>query len=588
MRVIATAGHVDHGKSTLVRALTGSDPDRWREEHERGLTIDLGYAWTRLPTGEDVAFVDVPGHERFIGNMLAGVGPVPAVMLVVAADEGWRRQSQEHLDAITALGVRHGLLVVSRSDLADPASAMAEAREHLAGTGLAGCRAVSVSALTGAGLDELRGALTELCLELPEPAADADVQLWIDRVFTIRGAGTVVTGTLASGSVAVGDTLEVGGRRVGVRGVHSLDLPRASMSAVARVALNLRGVAVDELARGVAVVSPGLWRPASQVDVLLEPPPETLPDQAMGHIGTAAHEVRIRPLGERHARITWPRELPIRAGDRIVLRDPGRHTVLCGAVVVDADPPALRRRGDAARWAARLADRPAAADPAAEVERRGWMRQDHLRSLGIDPASAPATVRRHADLLVSPEQWTSWADALAGAVDRFATANPLQARMPMGAAASAAGLPDLRLLAPLAEDTGLVVRDGHVARPGAEASLGASEAGLTRLEERLAGQPFAAPERDELAELGLGPREIAAAVRLGRLIDLGDLVVLGPKAPALAMRELAGLTQPFTLSEARQRLGTTRRVAVPLLELLDRRGWTRRVDSARREVVTRR
>ena len=162
MRVVATAGHVDHGKSTLVRALTGTDPDRWREEHERGLTIDLGYAWTTLPTGEEIAFVDVPGHERFIGNMLAGVGPVPAVMLVVAADEGWRRQSQEHLDAIAALGVRHGLLVVTRSDLADPASAVAEAREHLAGTPMAGCRAVSVSGRTGAGLDELRGALADL------------------------------------------------------------------------------------------------------------------------------------------------------------------------------------------------------------------------------------------------------------------------------------------------------------------------------------------------------------------------------------------------------------------------------------------
>ncbi|HET9128770.1 MAG TPA: SelB C-terminal domain-containing protein, partial [Propionibacteriaceae bacterium] len=570
----------------LVRALTGTDPDRWREEHERGLTIDLGYAWTRLPTGEDVAFVDVPGHERFIGNMLAGVGPVPAVMLVVAADEGWRRQSQEHLDAIAALGVRHGLLVVTRSDLADPASALAEAREHLAGTPLAGCPELSVSARTGAGLDELREALADLCAALPAPAADADTRLWVDRVFTIRGAGTVVTGTLASGTVAVGDTLEVRGRRVGVRGVHSLDVPRESMSAVARVALNLRGVAVDEVARGDAVVSPGLWRPASQVDVLLDPVPEHLPDQAMGHIGTAAHEVRIRPLDERYARITWPRELPIRVGDRLVLRDPGRQQVLCGAVIVDADPPPLARRGDAARWAARLARRGPGADPAAEVERRGWMRQDHLRSLGLDPAALPDSVRRQGDVLVASGQWAAWTDALVRAVDGFAVAHPLQARMPMGAAVTAAGLPDARLLAPLAEAAGLLVRDGHVARPGAEASLGAAEAGLARLEARLAEQPFAAPERDELAELGLGPREIAAAVRLGRLIDLGDQVVLGPKAPALAMRELVALAQPFTLSEARQRLGTTRRVAVPLLELLDRRRWTRRVDGTRREVVT--
>ena len=588
MRVIATAGHVDHGKSTLVRALTGTDPDRWREEHERGLTIDLGYAWTRLPSGEDVAFVDVPGHERFIANMLAGVGPVPAVMLVVAADEGWRRQSQEHLDAIRALGVRHGLLVVTRSDLADPASALAGAREHLAGTPLEGCRAVSVSGRTGAGLDDLRTAIAALCRELPDPAADADVRLWVDRVFTIRGAGTVVTGTLSSGTVRAGDTLEVNGGRVAVRAVHSLDLPRESMSAVARVALNLRGVSVDDMARGDAVVSPGRWRPASQVDVLLDPPPEELPDHAMGHIGTAAHEVRVRPLGARHARITWPRGLPIRAGDRMVLRDPGRQRVLCGAVVVDADPPALRRRGDAARWAEQLAGRGADPDPGAEVERRGWMRRDHLRSLGIEPTAAPDTVRGDGEFLVSARQWTAWRQALVRAVDGFAAAHPLQARMPMGAAASAAALPDPRLVAPLAREAGLLLRDGHVARPGVEASLGASEAGLTALEARLAEHPFASPERDELTELGLGPKEIAAAVRLGRLIDLGDQVVLGPKAPALAMRELVALPQPFTLSEARQRLDTTRRVAVPLLELLDRRGWTRRVDSSRREVVTRR
>ena len=588
MRVVATAGHVDHGKSTLIRALTGTDPDRWREEHERGLTIDLGYAWMRLPSGDDVAFVDVPGHERFIANMLAGVGPVPAVMLVVAADEGWRRQSQEHLDAIVALGVRHGLLVVTRGDLADPASALAGAREHLDGTPLAGCEAVCVSGRTGEGLDDLRAAIGRLCDALPAPDPAADLRVWVDRVFTIRGAGTVVTGTLATGTVTTGDTVEVAGRRVGVRGVHSLDRPREAMSAVARVALNLRGVGVDEVSRGDAVVSPGRWRPTSRVDVRLDPPPDTLPERAMGHVGTAAHEVRIRPFDQQHARITWPRALPLRAGDRIVLRDPGRQMVLCGAVVVDADPPALLRRGDAARWAADLTTRTPEPDAAREVERRGWMGRDHLRSLGADPGGLPPSVHRHGNLLVSPARWDTWRAALAAAVDSFASANPLQARMPMGAAATAAGLPDIALVIPLAQSAGLTVRDGHVARPGVEASLGDAEAGLTELEARLADHPFAAPERDDLAALGLGPREVAVAVRLGRLIDLGDQVVLGPSAPALAMRELARLDQPFTLSEARQRLDTTRRVAVPLLELLDRRGWTRRVDPSRREVVTRR
>ncbi len=207
MHVVATAGHVDHGKSALVRALTGIEPDRWAEEHRRGLTIDLGYAWTTLPSGEDLAFVDVPGHERFIGNMLAGLGPAPAVMLVVAADEGWRAQTTEHLAAVDALGLTHGLLVVTRSDLADPAPATSDALARLARSSLAGSPAVAFSARTGAGLDSLRAALDALVAGLPRPRTAGRLRLWVDRSFTIRGAGTVVTGTLGEGVIAVGDDL---------------------------------------------------------------------------------------------------------------------------------------------------------------------------------------------------------------------------------------------------------------------------------------------------------------------------------------------------------------------------------------------
>ncbi|MGH3790844.1 MAG: selenocysteine-specific translation elongation factor, partial [Pseudonocardiaceae bacterium] len=244
MHVIATAGHVDHGKSTLVRALTGMEPDRWAEERRRGMTIDLGFAWTTLPTGSTVAFVDVPGHERFVPNMLAGVGPVPAVMFVVAADEGWMPQSREHLQALHALDVRHGLLVVTRSDLMDPELAREEALEYLASSSLGRVPAVCVSGTTGVGLDELRAAVDSLVAGLPAPDVEADVRLWVDRAFTIRGAGTVVTGTLAGGTVHVGDELVLvpGGRRVSVRGLQSLGVSVESAPAVARVAVNLRGV----------------------------------------------------------------------------------------------------------------------------------------------------------------------------------------------------------------------------------------------------------------------------------------------------------------------------------------------------------
>ena len=269
MHVLATAGHVDHGKSTLVRALTGMEPDRYAEEKRRGMTIDLGFAWTDLPSGP-VAFVDVPGHERFVTTMLAGVGPVPAVLLVVAADEGWMPQTGEHVDALVALGVRHGLLVVTRSDLMEPELAVEEARERLADTPLAGIEAVAVSATTGAGLAELRAALETLVKGLPAADDAADVRLWVDRAFTIRGAGTVVTGTLGAGRIQVDDELELatatGRRRVAVRGLQSLgaDVPR--VRGVSRVAVNLRGVPRDAIARGDALLKPDAWLAVSTLD----------------------------------------------------------------------------------------------------------------------------------------------------------------------------------------------------------------------------------------------------------------------------------------------------------------------------------
>jgi selenocysteine-specific elongation factor len=217
VHVVATAGHVDHGKSMLVRALTGMEPDRWEAEQRRGMTIDLGFAWMTLPSGEEIAFVDVPGHERFVSNMLAGAGPVPAVMFVVAADEGWMPQSAEHLAAIDALGVRNGVLVVTRADLADPAPALEQAMLKIADTSLGrgagpagdpgGMEAVAVSALTGRGLPDLTAALGRLAARLPRPDPRGGVRLWLDRVFAIKGSGTVVTGTLQAGTVRAGDEL---------------------------------------------------------------------------------------------------------------------------------------------------------------------------------------------------------------------------------------------------------------------------------------------------------------------------------------------------------------------------------------------
>ncbi|MBX7557860.1 50S ribosome-binding GTPase, partial [Streptomyces sp. tea 10] len=227
MYVVATAGHVDHGKSTLVRALTGIEPDRWDEEKQRGLTIDLGFAWTELPSGRHVAFVDVPGHERFLGNMLAGVGPAPVVCFVVAADEGWQVQSRDHRDAVAALGIEHGMIVVTKAERAPErvADVVARARAELVGTGLADAPAVAVSAREGTGLDEFRDTLDAVLSRVPAPDPDARIRLWIDRAFTISGAGTVITGTLTAGTLHTGDRLTLRGRageqEVTVRSVQS-------------------------------------------------------------------------------------------------------------------------------------------------------------------------------------------------------------------------------------------------------------------------------------------------------------------------------------------------------------------------------
>ena len=587
MRVVATAGHVDHGKSTLVRALTGMEPDRWAEERRRGMTIDLGYAWAGLPSGEVLAFVDVPGHQRFIGNMLAGLGPAPAVLVVVAADEGWRRQSGEHLAAVDALGLRHGLLAVTRSDLADPGPATEEALGHLRASSLGEVEAVAVSGRTGEGVGPLRAALDRLVARLPAPEPAAPVRLWVDRSFTVRGSGTVVTGTLGAGTLRVGDELELGERRVRVRGLQSLGSTYDEVGAVARVAVNLRGVERDEVGRGDALLTPATWRAAAAVDARLTRPAEELPSELVLHVGSAGVPVRVRPLGGGSARLTLARPLPLRAGDRALLRDPGGQSVAAGVLVLDADPPVLRRRGAARERASVLETADGRPDLGIEVARRGAVLAADLAALGVPVAPHP-DVLAVGGWLVSAGTWQGWAGALGAAVDEHARTAPLEAGLPAEAARRAVGVPDLRLVEPLARAAGLEQAAGRVRRPGAARDLGPAEAGVAEVERRLAADPFAAPEQGELQQLGLGAREVAAAAAAGRLLRLRqhDLeVVLLPDGPARAMRVLARLPQPFTLSAARQALGTTRRVAVPLLEHLDGRGWTRRVDGSLREVV---
>ena len=597
MHVIATAGHVDSGKSTLVRALTGMEPDRWEEERRRGLTIDLGYAWTALSSGRDVAFVDVPGHERFLGNMLAGIGPAPVVCFVVAADEGWQAQSSDHRDAVVALGIEHGVIVLSRSDRATEqrrAEVLARTRAELAGTGLRDAPAVAVSAVDGTGLDELRAALDDVLAGVPAPTLTGRVRLWVDRSFTITGSGTVVTGTLAAGTLARGDRLMLLGdateRPVAIRGLQSCDTARTSVEPVSRVALNLRDVGPAEIHRGDALVTPDAWPTTAVVGIQRASGLEytEMPENIMVHVGTAAVPARLRPFGADLARLVLDRALPLVLGDRLVLRDPGRHSVLGGARILDADPPELVRRGDGAKWARRLAAMDPAGDLAGAVAARGAVREDHLRRLGLLTGQDPAGFD---DIHVMGDWWVhgpvleAWQQRLRTAVEELRQRDPLAPGLSMGAAAGLLSLPDERLLPHVIDGATLEADAGHIRVPGSRDDLGAAEPAVAELERRLSEAPFHAPEADDLTALGLGARELAAAERAGRLLRLRDGVVLLPSAPALAMRALARLEQPFTTSQARQALDTTRRIAIPLLEHLDSRGWTRRLDAGHRTVV---
>jgi len=576
--VIATAGHVDHGKSALVRALTGMEPDRWAEEKRRGLTIDLGFAWTRLPSGRTVAVVDVPGHERFIGNMLAGIGSVPAALLVVAADDGWSAQTAEHVAVLDALGVRHALLAVTKSDLADPAPVLTDVRERLAATSMGEVPAVAVSAPTGAGVPEFTAALERLLAGLPAPDPAAPVRLWIDRAFTIKGAGTVVTGTLAAGSIAPEDRLRLGDRDVVVRGVQSLGRPVERAGATARVALNLRGVAVEEISRGDALLTPGAFRSTSQVDVsLVGEVEDRLPGEAVVHVGSATVGARLRPLDGAVVRLRLETALPLRVGDRLLVREPGTRRVL-GADVRDVDPPELRRRGAARRRGAELVGQDGRDGAAADLTRRRIVRTAEFTAMGW---TVPDGADERGPWLLAPGLAEALAARVPDVVARYRALRPLEPGPPVEVVRRALELPDVDLVRALVRAP-LAMRDGRVVDGAAELPPEVQRA-VDAVRSRLAADPFAAPEIPELVAAALGPRELAAAVRGGQLVRIAEGVHLAPGIAQVARARLADLPEPFTVSRARQAWGTSRRVAVPLMEWLDAQGITTRLpDNTRR------
>jgi selenocysteine-specific elongation factor len=623
MQLMATAGHVDHGKSTLVQTLTGMDPGRGDAEHARGHAADLGFAWLTLPSGDRLAFIDVPGHERSVPDMIAGAAAVPAVLFVVAADEGWRAQSAEHLAIIEALGICRGILAVTRADLADPGPALSQASQLIAASSLGEVEALAVNAVTGEGLPALVAALARLAGSLPVPDPGGPARLWLDRVVSVAGGDAAVTGTLAAGTVRVGDEIVVtpAMRPVRVQGIQALGEAVTELTGPARASLSLRGASHERLGRGMALVQPGRWTLTDVIDVRLAGPglildglepagrsgPPRLPRAVTLHAGSARAVARVRLLSGRIARVTWREPLPLHVGDRVLLRDQGTRArpprpagpgqpqagepqdgwpAAYGAVVLDVAPPPLGRRGAGASAAAELEswpDLPVAADL---LRRHGLLRASTVLAMGISDHPEPVT----GEWLADPGHWADLASRLGEAVTAQAAREPLAPGLTVEAARAAVGLPDRRLVDALVRPP-LRLRDGLIqitaADSGRDAHVSAAVAAAVRiLLADLAPAPFASPDADRLRHLGLDLRAIAAAERAGLLLRVSDQIVLAPGADALAGRVLAGLPQPFTAAEARQALKTTRRVAIPLLEFLDRAGVTQRLPDDRRRLVS--
>ena len=558
MHVVATAGHVDHGKSTLVKALTGTDPDRFAEEKARGLTIDLGFATTTLPSGAALSLVDVPGHVRFIKNMLAGVGAVDACLFVVAATEGWKPQSEEHLRILELLGVRHGVVALTKvgpadDDLVDLAHL--EVEERVAGTFLEGAPVVDTDAPTGVGLDNLRAALDDLLAATPTAVDHGRPRLWIDRAFSARGAGTVVTGTLTGGRLHTDDELAVhpAGSPVRVRALQNHHAERDELPPGSRCAVNLVGVAHDEVVRGHVLVRSDQWHHTTVVDASLRvldrlDHPVSRRGAHVVYLGSGEHPVRMRILGpdaldpgtEGAVRIHLPEPLPLLPGDRFVLRESGRAETVGGGEVLDVDPTerASRARPD------RSVDR--------VVRERGWVPVDELERLTGE--------RREPDL----DRWV---------VDPVVLHRTLEDLRNALADAGPRGL-DLVGLGELARAAVVLLDDAEV-EAGRLVPAGVADPLADHpFVAALAASPFVPPSPD-----GVDRGELRELVRRGDVVEVEGIFFASSAVDAaarLAARLLVDHPEGFTVSTFREEAGNTRKHAMPLLARLDATGMTRR------------
>ena len=618
MFVIGTAGHVDHGKSTLVKALTDIAPDRLPEEKEREMTVDLGFAWLTLPSGREVSVVDVPGHERFIKNMMAGVGAIDVAMLIVAADESVMPQTREHLDILNTLQINRGLVAVTKADLVDAELVelvMAEVEDALAGTTLQGCPLVGVSAHTGAGMDELKAALdgvldgTERRRDLGRP------RLPIDRCFTIAGFGTVVTGTLIDGSLTVGQEVQLAGsqQRARIRGLQSHKTRVETAQPGVRLAINLSGISRDAVARGDILTNPGWLRPVYRVDALMRvspraPRPMRHNEGLTFHLFTGESPARVRlldadrlpPGSEGWVQLLLAEPLPVVKGDYFVVRS--AEDTLGGGQVADPNPRRRHRRFDAAvvERLTTLAEGAGEEIIVSVAEQWGpCSRRELARRANLSPEEALEQARQAeaAGLLValgdlaadaeavvySAQGWNLLKGRLYRALSAYHAQYPLRRGAPAQEIRSRLELPQpvfLRALARLEAEEFLWEEGQTLRLPEHQAALSPQqEQQAADYVRRLESEPYA-PPTDGAPE----PELLALLAEQGRVVRVGDSVVFAAGAyQAMTERIMEHLRAQgsITVAEARTLFNTSRKYILPLLERMDQQQLTRRVGDER-------
>jgi len=619
--VLGTAGHIDHGKSALVRALTGTDPDRLAEEKRRGITIDLGFADLDLGQERILSFVDVPGHERFVRHMVAGATGIEAVLLVVAADQGVQPQTREHLDICGLLGVPRGVIALTKGDLVDPELAQVvelEVRELVGGTFLDEAPLLHVSAESGAGLEDLRRELGALFDVTPRRSAEGLPRLPVDRSFVLKGFGTVVTGTLAGGRLDEGQEIAIlpRGIRGRIRGLHVHGRKVAQVSAGQRAAVNLQGLDCGDAPRGSTITTPGVLATSRRAWARLT----LLPDAPAGlrkggevrlHHGTTEGPARLRVLkvaedGTFFVELHLAEETVLAPGDRFILRRPAPVDTIGGGVVVDAKPPHAREFSADAFSIDVLAPEAALGLRLERAGAEGLTLEQLARDLGVGGERVEQTLqalREEGRVVGAGSRWfdaSTWSALSGRTVESVAE---FHERHPLHTGVSREALRG-RLCAVMPQEAwrdlleGLVERgeirlDGEVvARHGHEVVLGTTEAELARrIDERYRSAGLEPPELDEVVEPSEGDRArpiVELLIAEGKLerIQGGRLFHAEALARLRAMLRDYALTSPtIDVAEFKRLAGVTRKNAIPLLEQLDVERTTRRVGNLR-EIIS--